>query len=162
MNATTCVHEADLVEAVSSGAWPDACGTELRAHVNSCRACAELADVALAIRDDADALARNAHVPSAGAMWWKIATRRRREATDTAERPIAVAHWLAAASVAGAAAAVAAMLTPWTAGATTALAAHVEALERSAFLVQGSMTLLIAVLSLLAAPIVIYLVLMDD
>jgi hypothetical protein len=162
MNTAPCPREPDVLEAVSSGAWPEACGGELRTHVGSCHACAEVADIATALRQDAEALARRAFVPSAGAMWWKIASRRRREARHTAERPIALAHWLAAASVAGAAAAVAAMLAPLSAGATTTLAAHFESLGRSPLLVQGSLALVAGLLSLLVAPIVIYLVLIDD
>jgi hypothetical protein len=161
MTPTPCARELELLEAVSAGAWPDACAGELRAHVASCPACADVAHLAAALRHDADALARRAPVPAAGAMWWKIASRRRRDARHAAERPIALAHWLAAASVAGAAAAVAAMLASSSMGATT-LAAQVEALERSALAVQGSLALLVGLLSLIVAPIVIYLVLIDD
>jgi hypothetical protein len=162
MNATACTHELETLEAVTSGEWPDACAADLRAHVVSCRSCAELADLACAVRVDAETLARRAPVPTSGAMWWKIASRRRLDARHTAERPIALAHWLAAASVAGAAAAVAAMLAPWGAGATTAVAAHLEALERSAMAVQGSLALAVGLASLLVAPVVICLVLIDE
>jgi hypothetical protein len=163
MKATFCPCEPDVLDAVVAGAWPEACASALRTHVASCGTCGEVVDLALALRDDSHALARRAPVPPVGAMWWKIASRRRRDATSVAERPIAVTHWLAAASAGGAAAAVVALLTLRADGALGGLAArHLDVLERSALAVQGSVPLLALFLSLVLAPLVIYLVVFGD
>jgi hypothetical protein len=47
----------------------------------------------------------NAVVPPAGLVWWRAQLRARQEAARAAERPLKVAHSLAAASVVGVAAA---------------------------------------------------------
>jgi len=95
---TDCGGEVELLEALTSGRWPDACTPELREHVTTCQSCADLVEVVLALtRDHAD-LARTAPVPSPAIVWWRAQMRARREAAEAASRPITVVQGLALAS----------------------------------------------------------------
>src|SRR5207237_7087672 len=68
--------------------WPDACDAELRAHVDACASCRELALVAGNVLTDANAAMREASIPSSGAMWWRIQRRTHAEAARSASRLI--------------------------------------------------------------------------
>jgi len=101
--ATECAREADALEAVAFGRWPDRCG-DLAAHVSSCETCADLIEVARALHDDRAALCREAQPPAAGMVWWRATIRARAENARTAAQPISVLQGIAGASVVGAAA----------------------------------------------------------
>jgi len=58
-------------------------------------------DVERLLRDDHEAMLREAKVPSAGAVYWRASIRARSEAALKAERPLTVVQGLAAAAVAG-------------------------------------------------------------
>jgi hypothetical protein len=98
-----CPREADLVEAIAFGRWPDRCG-DLTTHAATCEICADLVDVALALHDDRAALCHEAQPPSSGMVWWRATIRARAEATRTATQPISVLQGIAGACAAGAAA----------------------------------------------------------
>ena len=57
--------------------------------------------VARALKDDYDAILRDAKIPSAGLVYWRASIRARAEAARTVERPFTIAQGLAAAAVAG-------------------------------------------------------------
>jgi hypothetical protein len=82
-----CIHEAELLDAITAGRWPDGCA-ELHAHASSCATCADLATVASAIAEDAAAAMRRAPIPSSGLMWWRMQRRTQLEAARTATRAI--------------------------------------------------------------------------
>jgi hypothetical protein len=98
-----CPREADLVEAIAFGRWPDRCG-DLTTHVAACEICSDLVEVALALHDDRAALCREVQPPSAGIVWWRATIRARAEATRTATQPISVLQGIAGACAVGAAA----------------------------------------------------------
>jgi hypothetical protein len=98
-----CVREADVLEAVGFGRWPEQCG-DLAAHVSSCQVCADVLEVARALHDDRDRLCREAQPPSAGMVWWRATIRARAEAARTATQPISVLQGIAGACFVGAAA----------------------------------------------------------
>jgi hypothetical protein len=98
-----CAREADVMEAVAFGRWPDQCA-ELVAHTASCEVCADLVEVARALHADRDALCREAHPPAAGMVWWRATIRARADAARTVTQPISVLQGSAGACVAGAAA----------------------------------------------------------
>ena len=95
-----CRREADVLEAVAFGRWPDH-AVELAAHVAMCAMCADLAEVALALHDDRETACREAIVPAAGTVWWRATIRARAEAVRTASRPITVAQGIAGACAVG-------------------------------------------------------------
>jgi hypothetical protein len=91
-----CPREADVVEAVAF----DRLG-EVQSHLDECATCAELVVVAMALRDDHRDACREAHVPSAGLVWWRATIRARADAARVAERPISVFEAIAAAAAIG-------------------------------------------------------------
>ena len=46
----TCSRENEVRELVERGQWPQACAPELRAHVESCRSCADYVLITTAFR----------------------------------------------------------------------------------------------------------------
>lgn len=96
-----CVREHEIVEAVTSGRWPEACDPELRTHAMSCAICKDVVLVATALHEERDVAVSNAPVTPAGLVWWRAELRARREAVRVAERPMTVVHALAAAAVVG-------------------------------------------------------------
>lgn len=107
-----CSREVEIVEAITSGQWPDACADELRSHAASCRSCNDAVLVASAIHDQRALDLAQAHVPPAGLIWWRTQLRTRQEAVRRAERPLTIAHALAGASIAGVSAALISQLLP--------------------------------------------------
>ena len=91
-----CDREQDVLDALSAGRWPERCDAELRAHVTSCPACGDLADVATALLDDRDSAWRDARVPPSGVVWWRAQLRAREEAARAAARPLAFIQGVAA------------------------------------------------------------------
>jgi hypothetical protein len=98
-----CTREADVLEAVAFGRWPDRCG-DLVAHVSACEVCSDLVDVALVLRNNRVALCREAQPPAAGMVWWRATIRARAEAARTVAQPISVVQGIAGACFVGAAA----------------------------------------------------------
>ena len=98
-----CAREAEVMEAVAFGRWPEQCG-DLAAHVSACETCADVLEVARALHDDREWLSRGAQPPSAGIVWWRATIRARAEAARTATQPISVLQGVAGACTVGAAA----------------------------------------------------------
>lgn len=90
MNASVCRREDELLDALGRGYV----GPELTAHVDGCPSCSELRLVAGALLDDRREAITEAHVPSAGAMWFRMQMRHRREAQATARRSLLVGQAL--------------------------------------------------------------------
>jgi hypothetical protein len=80
-----CGREADVLEAVAFGRWPDH-APELVTHVATCAVCADLADVARALHDDRETACREAPVAAAGIVWWRATIRARADAARTVSR----------------------------------------------------------------------------
>jgi hypothetical protein len=164
-----CAREADVLEAVAFGRWPDQ-GGELAAHVSACEACADLVDVALALRDDRAALCREAQPPAAGMVWWRATIRARAEAARTAAQPISVLQGIAGACFVGAAAGAATIAWQsmhWL-DRIGELAVRLESRRAdiaaaSTFAAGHGVPILVAVAcGLVLAPLAIYLTLADD
>jgi len=85
-----CPRETEILRSIEALQWPDRCDDELRIHAAACPACADLVDVATALTGDRDAAVRAAHVPPAGAVWWRTQMRARHEAARSARRVISV------------------------------------------------------------------------
>lgn len=101
MRRNECPREADLLDALQTTAWPDACGQDLRTHVRECHFCEELAAIVLPLLDEHRTATREARVPSSAIVWWKSQRRARLEAAMAAARPIAIWQYLCAACAVG-------------------------------------------------------------
>jgi hypothetical protein len=113
MRVPECNRERELVEAVASGHWPDACGEELRNHIAACGVCKDVVVVARALHEEHACALEDVRVPPAGLVWWRAELRARQEATRVAERPMRFAHAFAAACTIGVALALLAGMLPW-------------------------------------------------
>jgi hypothetical protein len=107
-----CNREAEVIELISAGRWPEQTHSEMREHVKACAICSDVVTVALAMREHADATAQDVAVPSAGLVWWRAELRARREARRTAERPLTLVHGLAGACAVGVMVAVLGLMSP--------------------------------------------------
>jgi len=164
-----CVREADVLEAVAFGRWPERCG-DLAAHVAGCEVCADLVEVARALHDDRAWLCREAQPPSAGMVWWRATIRARAEAARTASLPISILQGVAGACFVGAAAGLATVAWQsmhWM-DRLGELAVHLESrradIAAASTLAAGhGLPILVAVAcGLVLAPLAIYLTLADD
>lgn len=79
-----CHREDELLDALGRGFI----GNELGHHVAECASCGELRLVAGAVLDDHTVAMSEAHVPSAGTMWWRMQIRQRRDAQTRAQRSL--------------------------------------------------------------------------
>lgn len=86
MSADPCVRSDELLDALGHGCV----GPELAAHVAQCDPCGEIRAVAGALLDERAVAMREASVPSAGTMWWRIQMRQRQEAQVRARRSLLI------------------------------------------------------------------------
>lgn len=93
-----CEFEADVLAAAMQGRWPEHMDAELRAHVETCPVCADVAVAAGAIERVRE---QSVHIPDAGRVWWLAQLRARREAAETAGTPITAVQVIAFALGAG-------------------------------------------------------------
>jgi hypothetical protein len=77
-----------VAELLGRGHWPEACSSELRAHVDACRACQDLVLVKQAFRAERVIAASAARLESPGALWWRAQLRRRNAAMERIGRPM--------------------------------------------------------------------------
>lgn len=99
MTPTECLREADVLDEIGAGRWPEAAPAALREHVASCPVCADLALVASGLHADGDAARvdiASIPLPSAGQVWWRAELRARQEKAVLAQRPIAAVQIVAA------------------------------------------------------------------
>jgi hypothetical protein len=90
-----CTREDDVLEALTSGRWPEHAAEELHLHVAGCQVCTDLVDVAGALLAERGEIAPDAQIPSSAVMWWRAQMRARQEAARDAARPITIAQMAA-------------------------------------------------------------------
>lgn len=107
----TCAFEDAVLAAAldTARATPE----DVAAHLGTCDACRDLHTIASALHDELAVAVAEAHVPSAGQVWWRSELRARQEATALAARPITVATGIAAAVVVGLLASLTGVLAWW-------------------------------------------------
>ena len=92
MKFADCPREQDVIDAVTTGRWPDRCDPELTQHVATCDGCRDLAGIFGLLGTSWEDARQDAHVPASGAVWWRAQVRARRDAARAAARPIAAAQ----------------------------------------------------------------------
>lgn len=166
MSGVECPREQDVLDAIASRRWPDRLPEELASHLRACEACADLAEVAGALRDDYDEAWGRARVPSAGVVWWRAEMRARAEAARVVSRPLLAIQVLAPLCVLAAAAS-------WVfAGGGTAAVGWLDAWRDVASLAASGVTveelsgvravLIFALASVLVLPAALYFALRGD
>jgi hypothetical protein len=88
---TSCEREAELLELVGTGAWPNRADADLRSHVAECGYCRELASVILAF-SDARVSAGPSRIPDARLVWHRAQMLARQESARRAARPVVFAQ----------------------------------------------------------------------
>lgn len=88
MNAGECDCAAELLATIAGGQWPDAAPAGLRAHVESCASCADLALVAGTLLSDRIANEQAVALPPSGAIWFRMQARAKRDAATVAARTV--------------------------------------------------------------------------
>ena len=167
---TGCAHEADVVNAVLTGAWPDRADDALMAHALECEVCREVAAISALMQHDADRARHEVVLPAAGQVWWRSAVRARLESAHAATRPITWMHGIAGAVALGLLLAVLTVAWPMVAPAVDRLwlvgmgfFPSAEAATAVADSVRASLIIgLVAVAFLVLAPLAVYFVLSDD
>ena len=92
----TCSYEKELTQALKAGHWPQGCGPELRAHVDTCANCSDLVLVTQTFQRARSESERAAPVAnSTSLLWWRAQLRRRNAATERVNRPITIAQTFA-------------------------------------------------------------------
>ena len=88
MTIIRCAREKEIASLLANGHWPQAAAEELRAHVASCRACAEMVLLRTAFRSARATAVSEARPVAPSAIWWRAQLRRRNAAVDRVARPI--------------------------------------------------------------------------
>jgi hypothetical protein len=163
-NQSDCPRESEILEAVAFGRLP-----QVREHLDTCASCAEAAAIAGALRRDHVAALGEAHVPSAGAVWWRATIRARAEAARTVSQPITMLQGIAGACAVGLAAAFAGVAWRWMQTFTSAgdffvrLDARRDELAAASALLQYALPLTLGLAAcLVVAPLALYFALSDD
>lgn len=165
MRVDTCPREADVIEHVTGGGWPQCAEDDLRAHAAHCPVCIDVIHVATLLREEHALACREARLPSAGLVWWRAELKARQEAARMAARPMTFMQVVAAACALAAALTLAGMFTPWLRGAARTLlegpwtfdVGTVDAASLMAVVSQGGLPLLLAVGAwLVLAPVALY------
>jgi len=170
VNAKPCPRESALWTAIAAGRWPDAADADLRAHVESCASCRDVAVVAVALARDAQDLRHASTPPSSAIVWWRAQMRARQEAARAADRPITIVQAIAIACAAGLflglAGSIVAMLrgsTGWFDAFTVPAARIGTLLTTIDFTSRWVLySAALVVLSLIVAPVAIYAILQEE
>lgn len=92
MKLDPCAFEKDVMAAVQSGQWPNACDLALQAHLASCRHCAEMVALSSTLQTIRSETVGRAKLATPGLLFWKAQLRRRNEAMERITRPVLAAE----------------------------------------------------------------------
>jgi hypothetical protein len=165
MTDLQCAREADLLDAIASNRWPTRVDEDLRTHIAACGACADLAVVASALRNDRDAaLMEAASLPPAGLVWLRAQARGRADAARAAARPVTIMQAAAMAAATAVVSLLIGLLAVWVwtrrESLHVPLLADAAGLEPIGFAVHG--VLLAIALWLVLAPVAVYLLAAEE
>ena len=137
MKPVQCTFEADALAAALQSRWPDRVSGDLRAHIEGCPICSDVVALAGAIDRDRDEMRACAPIPDSGRVWWLAQLRARREAAETAARPITAAQLAAFASAVGLLGACFGATSTWFQSALRWIASSAAGVDVKAFLVSA-------------------------
>jgi hypothetical protein len=160
MKPLECEFEADTLAAALQSRWPERVDAQLRAHVAACAICSDVVAIATAIDYSREDLRAQAVVPDSGRVWWLAQLRERREAAETAGRPISAAQVVAFACAVGLLGACFGATSTWFQSALRWIASSLP--SATVLLVQHSALVLAMALVLFLVPTAVYLVLGKD
>ena len=95
MKPVECPFEAEVLSAVLQATWPERADAELKAHVETCPICGDVAAIAGAFEDARVEMRASASIPDSGHVWRSAQLRAWREAAEAANRPMAAVQIVA-------------------------------------------------------------------
>ena len=95
MTFRTCSFENEVTQALKDGHWPEGCGPELRAHVETCANCSDVVLVTQTFQSARSESEQTLLRASPGLLWWRAQLQRRNAATERVSRPITIAETFA-------------------------------------------------------------------
>jgi hypothetical protein len=169
MKPIECEFEADALAAALQSRWPEQVDAQLRAHVAQCPICSDVITIACAVDDARTEMRALAVIPDSGAVWWRAQLRARREAAESAGRPITAAQFIAFAFAVGLLGACFGATSTWFQSAFRSITWHLGGVDARAFvssaaatLAQHSLLALGAAAMLLLVPTAVILTLRRD
>jgi hypothetical protein len=157
MRAVECEFEADVLAAALQSRWPERVDAQLRAHVAGCAVCADVAAIAVAVDAAREELSASAVVPDSGRVWWLAQLRARREAVETAGRPITAVQVIAVACAFGLLGACFGATSVWFQSAVRRMALGLADFDFKALLVEHGAIVLAMAAVLFLVPAAVYL-----
>jgi hypothetical protein len=154
-----CEFEADVLAAVLQSRWPDRVDDSLRAHVESCAICSDVAAIAGAIDEAREEMRAGAVIPDSGRVWWLAQMRARREAAKAAGRPITAIQVLALACAVGLLGACFGATSLWFQSALRRIESTLAGFSAPAFVAEHGLIVLAMAFVLLLVPGAVYLAL---
>jgi hypothetical protein len=134
MKPVECPFESDVLLAVVQSRFPQRVDPGLQAHVASCPICADVVAVASAFDGAREATLNSAEIPGAGRVWRHAQFRARREAIQTAGRPITAIQVIAFATAMSLLGACFGATSAWFQSALARTAAVWASIDKSAWL----------------------------
>lgn len=169
MKPIECELESEVLAAVLQNRWPDRVDASLHQHVVACAICADVVAIAGAIDNAREEMRERAVVPDSGRVWWLAQMRARREAAQTAGRPITAAQVIAFACAVGLLGACFGATSAWFQSALRRTASSLAAFKFQALLpfagafVAGHGALLLGMAAiLLVVPAAVYLTMLRE
>jgi hypothetical protein len=95
MTFRSCGCENELARALKDGHWPEGCGPELRAHVDTCGSCSDLVLVTQTFQQARSESEQTAPCGPPSLLWWRAQLRRRNAAAERVSRPVTIAELFA-------------------------------------------------------------------
>ena len=95
MNLYPCSREKEISSALRTGQLPEAWEADLRAHVEVCSRCRDLALVTRSMQEARASTMAKARLEPPGVIWWRAQLRRRQEAVERIGRPVSRAQGFA-------------------------------------------------------------------
>jgi hypothetical protein len=160
MKPVECEFEADALAAALQSRWPERVNDDLRAHVAGCAICSDVVAIASAMDDAREDLRTHAVVPDSGRVWWLAQIRARREAAETAGRPISAVQVVAFGCAVGLLGACFGATSAWFQSALRWIAGNIS--STAALFVQHGAFVLAAALVLFLVPTAVFLALGKD
>ena len=164
-----CEFESEVLAVVLQSRWPERVNADLRAHVAACAICSDVVAIAGAVDEAREETRARAAVPDSGRVWWLAQLRARREAAETAGRPITTAQVIALACAVGLLGACFGATSKWFQSALGTITSSVAGLDIKALLPSatalvaehGALVVAIAAM-LVVVPAAVYLTMLRD
>ena len=169
MKPVECEFESEVLAAALQSRWPDRVDAQLREHVAACAICSGVVFIATAMDDARDEIHAPTVIPDSGSVWWRAQLRARREAAQTAGRPITAAQVIAFACAVGLLGACFGATSTWFQSALARITSAAIGFETKSFLPSATALMaehgalvLAAVAVLFLVPAAVYVALLRD